>query len=211
VKTHVKKFLRRRWPLALNIVLVAALGRYMAVKAHEAWQADQFDFVEIAFAAHNVVMLTFILIRRQHQAMDTNVFHQFIALAAFFSGIAFIQHLPTSATLTTTAQIIMATALVLSTVTLLNLGRSFGILIAVRQVKTGGLYRVIRHPMYFTDILWRVGYLAGNLCWPNAVLFIVSSACYVYRAILEERFLSQFPDYIEYKKKVRYRFLPGIF
>jgi len=208
---RTKSCLRRHWPLALNIFLVVALGRYGVVKAYEAWQTQQFNVVEIAFAAHNVVMLTFILIRRRHQAMDINVFHQLVALAAFFSGIAFVKAPTESLPLTTTAQIIMAAALVLSIVTLLNLGRSFGILIAVRQVKTGGLYSVIRHPMYFTDILWRVGYLAGNLCWPNAAIFIASSGCYVYRAMLEEQFLSQYPDYQEYKKKVRYRFVPGVF
>lgn len=205
----MKAFIRRHWSMIVNVVLVVALGRYAVVKAWEAWDAKQFNFIEAAFAVHNIVMLTVILARRQHVAMDRSAFHQVIALAAFFSGIAFLKH-PTDS-VAGLSQGIMVAALVLGAISLLNLGRSFGILIAVRKVKTGGLYRVVRHPMYLTDILWRVGYLAGNLYWPNALIFLASSACYIYRAILEERFLSQFPEYQDYRKKVRYRFVPGVF
>lgn len=205
----MKGFIRRHWSMIVNVVLVVALGRYAVVKAWEAWDAKQFNFIEAAFAIHNIVMLTAILVRRRHLSMDRNPWHQVIALAAFFSGIAFFKHPTDSAT--GLSQGITVAALVLGTVSLLNLGRSFGILIAVRKVKTGGLYRVVRHPMYLTDILWRIGYLAGNLYWPNALIFLASTACYIYRAILEERFLSQFPEYRDYMKKVRYRFVPRVF
>jgi len=40
---------------------------------------------------------------------------------------------------------------------------------------------------------------------------VLAIACYVWRAILEERFLCQYPEYREYMKKVRYRFVPGVF
>jgi protein-S-isoprenylcysteine O-methyltransferase Ste14 len=205
----MKEFVRKHWAMIINIVLVLALGRYAFVKAWQAWQSNEFNFVEAAFAIHNIVMLTLILVRRQHVSIDRNIFNQIIALAAFFSGIIFQKH-PTD-NMRYASEVIMVIATILGIITLVNLGRSFGILIAVRQVKTSGLYRIIRHPMYFTDILWRIGYLVGNLYWLNSIIFLASSACYVYRALLEERFLSQFTEYQEYKKKVRYRFLPGLF
>ena len=209
MKAFLVQTFRRHGSMIVNVFLVVALGHYMAVKAWEAWRADRFDFVEAAFALNNVVMLTVILIRRRHVAVDRGVFGQIVALVAFFSGIAFFKH-PTESG-AGLSKAITIVALALGAVALLNLGRSFGILIAARKVKTGGLYRVVRHPMYLTDILWRVGYLAGNLYWPNVLIFLASSGCYVYRTILEERFLSQFPEYREYKKKVRYRFVPGVF
>jgi protein-S-isoprenylcysteine O-methyltransferase Ste14 len=64
--------------------------------------------------------------------------------------------------------------------------------------------------MYATDILWRVGIALKNPCMVNFVIFLLSSGCYVYRAILEERYLSRWPEYREYMQKVRHRFLPGI-
>lgn len=205
----MKTFFQRHWSIIVNIFLVIALGRYAFVKAWGAWEANQFNFVEVAFAAHNIVMLTVILIRRQHLSMDKSIFRQVIALAAFFSGIAFQKH-PTEP-LIRVSQSIMIIALVVGTVSLVNLGRSFGILISIRKIKTRGLYQIVRHPMYLTDILWRIGYLAGNFYWFNVLILLASSACYVYRALLEEEFLSQFVEYQEYRKKVRYRFLPGIF
>lgn len=205
----MKAFIRRYWSMMVNIFLVMSLGRYALVKAWEAWEANQFNFVEVAFAAHNIVMLTVILVRQRHLSVDKSIFRQVIALTAFFSGIAFQKH-PTKA-LIEISHGIMIIALIVGTVSLVNLGRSFGILISMRKVKTKGLYQVVRHPMYLTDILWRIGYLIGNFYWLNVLIFLASSACYVYRALLEEEFLSQFVEYQEYKKKVRYRFLPGIF
>lgn len=205
----MKEFIRRHWSLILNVVLVLALGRYAFVKALDAWELKEFNFVEAAFAVHNIVMLTFILVRRQHLFIDRDTFHQTIALAAFFSGITFQKH-PTEK-LTGISEGIIVIALILGTISLFNLGRSFGILISIRKVKTGGLYRIVRHPMYLTDILWRIGYLVGNLYWLNVFIFLGSSACYVYRALLEEKFLSRFEEYQDYKKKVRYRFIPGIY
>lgn len=209
MKEFLARLIRRHGSLMLNVFLVVALGRYAAVKAWEAWQAGTFDFVEAAFAVNNVVMLTLILIRRKHVAIDRGAFRQAVAIVAFFSGIAFFKH-PTPCPPALPAGFMIA-AMVLGALSLLNLGRSFGILIAVRQVKTQGLYRLVRHPMYLSEILWRIGYVAGNLYWPNVVIFLASSGCYVYRAILEERFLARTPEYREYMRTVRYRFIPGVF
>jgi protein-S-isoprenylcysteine O-methyltransferase Ste14 len=100
---------------------------------------------------------------------------------------------------------------VLGVVTLLNLGRSFGILIAFREVKSRGLYGIIRHPMYATDILLRMGFLINHFNLFILIVFIASTVCYVYRAILEERFLIYQPEYREYMHRVKYRFIPFVF
>lgn len=100
---------------------------------------------------------------------------------------------------------------VIGLVTMFNLGRSFGIMIALRKVKTGGLYRVVRHPMYAGDILLRTGYVVSHFSPFTAVLLAASTAAYVYRAVLEERFLSQDPEYKAYAGKVKYRFVPFVY
>ena len=173
--------------------------------------ANRFDFVEIAFAVHNGIMLTFILIRKQHQALDSNIFHQLVALVAFFSGIFFIKETTDNPLLLLLSQGVILISIGLGIMAFLHLGRSFGILIALREIRTGGLYGIIRHPMYFTDILWRTGMILKNPCPLNFFIFFVSSACYVYRAILEEQFLSRNPLYARYMERVRYRFLPGVY
>ena len=65
--------------------------------------------------------------------------------------------------------------------------------------------------MYFTDVLFKIGMFLKMPSWGNTVVLALGVACYVYRAMLEEKFLSQSLDYREYMKRVRYRLLPGIF
>jgi protein-S-isoprenylcysteine O-methyltransferase Ste14 len=108
------------------------------------------------------------------------------------------------------SQVVIFCANVLGVATLLNLGRSFGILIAFRELKSYGLYGRVRHPMYATDILLRIGFLINHFNLFTVLVFIISTGCYVYRAILEERFLSQQPEYREYMNRVRYRFIPFV-
>ena len=210
----MKDLLRKYGQTIINVFVVIGLGHYVLKRGgpalRQAWFEHQFDFVELAFFLHNVIMLSLILIRRQHQALDASLFHQGVALVAFFSGTAFVQSTPPGLAMLRLSQVITIIAVLLGTVCLINLGRSFGILVSIRKVKTNGLYSVIRHPMYATDILWRVGIILKNPCALNLIIFVASSACYVWRALLEERFLRRFPDYQAYMERVRYRFLPGI-
>jgi protein-S-isoprenylcysteine O-methyltransferase Ste14 len=211
----VKQFWHKYNTLAINAFLVVCLGRYTIDRGSQClvdlYYGQNVNLAELAFFLHNVVMLLFIMVRRAHVAVDGRPFRQAVAVIAFFSGMAFVPARTDNAVLLAAGHAVITVAMVLSTVTLLNLGRSFGILIAFREVKTGGLYHVIRHPMYATDILWRVGIV---LTWPslvNVLVFLASSAAYVYRAILEEEFLRQEDAYLAYMKQVKYRFVPGIF
>jgi len=207
----MRAFLKKHGHVITNFFLIVCLGHYGYDQAVHTLKAGRFDFAEVAFALHNLVMLTFILIRKQHRALNQNVSEQAIALVAFFSGILFSEAKTDNPLLLSLSQGVIVFSMGLGILSFLSLGRSFGILIALREVKTGGLYKFIRHPMYFTDILWRVGMVLKNPCTVNLVIFVVSSACYVYRAMLEERFLGLQPEYREYMQKVRYRFIPLVY
>jgi protein-S-isoprenylcysteine O-methyltransferase Ste14 len=211
----MRELLRKHGQTIINIVLVVCLGHYALERGAAALRQAQLehtvDLVETAFFVHNVVMLTLILVRRPHQAIDKSVLHQAVALVAFFSGITFVRAPEPGPVMVALSQVVTAAAIILGTAALVNLGRSFGILVSVRKVRTNGLYAAIRHPMYFTDILWRVGITLKDPCPVNFTIFVASSACYVYRALLEEEFLSRVPEYRDYMQKVRYRFLPGVF
>jgi len=97
-----------------------------------------------------------------------------------------------------------------------------------RGIVTWGPYRYVRHP----------GYLAKNLFWlmtlipalvPNVnnvyfswsgywfsclcivVGFIAWGGIYFLRALAEEQFLGSDPEYAAYCRKVKYRFIPGVY
>lgn len=207
-----REFLARHGQTLFNAYLFLWFAGFAGWQTYRTWAEGRLDFVEASFAIQNVILVTLILIRRQHEAVDRNLPHQAVALAAFCSGIFFMGD-PASggvAALRISQGIIFA-ANVLGAISLINLGRSFGILIARREIKTGGLYRFVRHPMYGTDILLRLGYLISHAQWRVGILFVLSTACYVWRAMLEERFLSETEEYREYRRRVRWRFIPGVF
>lgn len=197
----------------IDCYLFANVAAFVAWQGFGIFRAGHLDLIEISFIVPNLVMAWFILIRHRHVAIDRNHWHQAIALTAFFSGIAFMgQPATADPSAIRISQFVLLIANLLGLVTLCNLGASFGILIACRQVKTGGLYRYLRHPMYATDILLRIGFLVSHRTLLAASLFVLSTACYVWRAILEERFLvTQEPAYRAYMAQVRYRFIPGVF
>ncbi len=79
-----------------------------------------------------------------------------------------------------------------------------------RGIVTKFPYSLIRHPAYTGKVfMWwltllpfiTVPFFLGMLFW---------TIIYYLRAITEERHLSQDPEYIAYKQKVRFKFIPGV-
>jgi protein-S-isoprenylcysteine O-methyltransferase Ste14 len=200
----------RAW--LVNAYLFVNIAGFTAWQAANPVATGRFSVVEIAFIAQNLVLAGVVLLRRDHRSVDPHAGHQLIALAAFFSGALFVgQPAGVDADLHNLSEAVVLGANLLGIATLFNLGRSFGILIACRGVQTGGLYRLIRHPMYLSDILLRVGYTISHFTVITVCLVLFSIGLYVWRALLEEEFLTNQPDYRTYMKHVRYRLLPGIF
>jgi protein-S-isoprenylcysteine O-methyltransferase Ste14 len=206
------KYCRANWQYLLNIYLFLNFLGWTLFQGYRLYTADRFYYSEVSFLVQNIVLTGIVIMRRPHRAIEKNIFSQLVATVAFFSGAAFMGQAPTgNHAAELSSEIIMIISNVLGIVTLLALGRSFGILIAVREVKSEGVYSIIRHPMYFTDILLRIGMVINHLNPFTAVMLVFSSLCYVYRAILEEKFLGRFQEYREYMARVRYRFIPYIF
>lgn len=204
-------WLRRHWQTLINWVLFVSLGHFALKQRLDAWRKDRFDWLEMFFVLQNLVGLSVLLIRDEHRAVDRRIWAQIVALAAFFSGMGFDQRENTSPRLLQAARLVTFLALVTGILAFISLGSSFGILVALRKVRTRIMYQIVRHPMYLSDLLWRVAFVLKNACRRNLILFVLSSLGYVYRAILEERFLSESPDYRDYCRHVQYRFVPGVF
>ncbi|MFC2130412.1 methyltransferase family protein [Bacteroidota bacterium] len=212
IKEKTKEFIIENKSMLLNIYLIINLGGYAAWQTYNTWLEGNLDFVEISFGVQNVIMLLFILIRNKHKAIDKVSWHQVVALTAFFSGLLFIgQPVTGGEDAKLISKIVILSSNIFGAITLLNLGRSFGIMIALREVRTGGLYSFVRHPMYGTDILLRIGFIISHFSYVSIILFVISTGCYIYRAILEERFLKQDEEYKMYMLKVKYRFIPLVF
>lgn len=83
-----------------------------------------------------------------------------------------------------------------------------------RGIVSRGPYKYIRHPAYAAKNLswWLMGIPFIKASGITAILSLsLWSFIYFLRAITEERHLRQDPDYVEYIKKVKYMFIPGLF
>jgi len=72
-------------------------------------------------------------------------------------------------------------------------------------------YSLIRHPAYTSKVLVWWLTLLPVMSWPFALGIFFWTVIYYFRAITEEKHLSQDPDYQEYCKKVKWRFIPGVY
>lgn len=89
----------------------------------------------------------------------------------------------------------------LTILALAHLRRHFSIIPEARGVVKSGPYRLIRHPMYFSEIVWCAGIVLPVLT-PGALLLYVLMVSFLFlRAAFEERLLeTTFPEYGAYRK-----------
>src|SRR5438876_9743841 len=78
-----------------------------------------------------------------------------------------------------------------SLVTLLTLGRLFGVRPAVRGLATSGPYRFVRYPMYLSYILADIGYNLQEWNFVTLLLVLDGWGALVYRIHAVERLFSQ--------------------
>jgi protein-S-isoprenylcysteine O-methyltransferase Ste14 len=98
----------------------------------------------------------------------------------------------------------------LSLVSLLTMGRLFGVRPALRGLVTSGPYGFVRHPMYLSYVLGDIGYNLQEWNFITLLLVLVGWMSLVYRIYAEERLLSQHAEWPAYVSLVRYRLLPGL-
>lgn len=91
-----------------------------------------------------------------------------------------------------------------------SLGRSFGVLPADRGIISGGAYRFVRHPIYTAGFVAGIAYLFSHFSIANAAILSSGMAVIVAKALIEERFLCGNAGYLDYMKRIRYRFIPYV-
>lgn len=79
-----------------------------------------------------------------------------------------------------------------------------------RGIVAAGPYKYVRHPAYIAK---NFAWIGGFFLYQQASVIALLLGLFIYhlRAVTEERHLKMDPDYIEYMKKVRWRYIPGLY
>jgi protein-S-isoprenylcysteine O-methyltransferase Ste14 len=81
---------------------------------------------------------------------------------------------------------------------------------ANRGIKTCGLYRYVRHPIYAAYLLAFGGFVLIHPSVVNSMVLLVWVIIQIARIQSEERVLMEDPSYCAYRRAVRYRLVPGL-
>jgi len=111
-----------------------------------------------------------------------------------------------------TARVVSLVGIVVLIVAALSLGRGLTALPvpnASARLRTGGLYRWVRHPIYFGLLLFTTAHCLSSESWVVLVAGVLLAALINVKARWEERRLAErFPDYPAYAARTP-RFVPG--
>jgi len=204
--TKVEAFLKSR---AFSILLCLFWGYLTFVSSQDL--LESFNHTELMWLIYNVTISFLFLVRTRPSVVSMNVVHWAIALITSFSGFFFEQGAGWTPILSLSGDILISFAILLGIITATVLGRSYDFLPALRLAKTKYVYQFVRHPMYASSIIIKLGYFLKNISIYNFVLLIIIIVLYDRRGRYEEDIMSTDNAYVGYLQKVKYRFIPGIY
>ncbi len=192
---------RRRWEKWMDVVVAISWAIYAGFYLAAVWVSRDFTNVGL-FVFYTIVAVLFL--RRRPAAKTAPWWQVAVSLADVYIPV-FVVH-PASQGWEV-GNFIQAVALIAMIVSLLSLGASFGIAPADRGLRTQGMYRWIRHPLYASEILFYVGYVVANVSLRNVFGLVLVIALLVIRIHWEEQIIE---GYETYASRVRWRLVPGI-
>ena len=99
---------------------------------------------------------------------------------------------------------------VISALGLLSLSKSYGTVPANRGIKTTGLYKYIRHPLYSGYFFTLFAFTLQNASIYNIAIITMVLTFKGLRIFAEERLLMKDPEYKAYAQTTKYRIIPYI-
>jgi protein-S-isoprenylcysteine O-methyltransferase Ste14 len=196
-----------RW-LATTGLLSAVWFTFFA--AHlDAWLADRRPVGIGVFVLELVFAVLFIL-RKQPLTVSRAPLAWLAAAGGSFGMLAVRPHYAPVAT-DALALALQLGGSIAAGISLLALGRSFGIVAANRGLRTSGAYRLVRHPVYACYLVVAAGYLLENPTRWNALVVAGFTGAQLLRIHEEESCLAGDPAYASYRTQVRYRLVPFVY
>jgi len=193
--------------MACNVVLALLFLRFAAIHVHSL--LDTFRLSTLLLLIKVLTDVFFYLTRRIPKEVSFAPYDWSIAVAGTYALVLFrpvADHPDVIA-----GQCLQFTGMILQIIGMLSLNRSFGIVPANRGIRTGGLYRFVRHPLYLSYTIAYLGFVINQPSYLNLVVYLSALLLWILRLLAEERLLLRDESYRAYALRVRYRLIPGVF
>jgi len=99
---------------------------------------------------------------------------------------------------------------IISVLGLISLNKSIGIVAANRGIKTTGIYKYIRHPLYAGYFISLTAFISQNVTFYNLAIIGIFIVMQLGRIFAEEKVLLKDPEYKAYAEKTKWRLYPYI-
>jgi len=202
----VKTFKRRFADLLLFCVTAAELVILFLL-------TPTFTITDWIYVLQHFIVLGIALTRPHPKVRDYSIASSVavgIAYAYPYAQVIYLRWSPGYVVSPAAGLVLVTFAAGLSLVSLLTMGRLFGVRPALRGLATRGPYRVVRHPMYLSYVIADIGYNLQEWSSVTLLLVLVGWASLIYRIHAEERVLSRHREWPAYVVLVRYRLFPGM-
>ncbi len=191
---------------AAGLILAPIWGLFAYSHVNAFMQSAEWPY--LVFFVSETLQAGLFLIRSEAESVSTNPGDWAVAIAATVAPLCFV---PAEAGFGAHVGAVIVVGVLLQIFGLVSLNRSFAIVAAKRKIRTSGMYRAVRHPIYASYLVLFSGYVWGNATSWNICLFSLVVVCIVVRALREERHLRADLSYRDYTKQVRFRLVPFLF
>jgi len=172
-----------------------------------------FTITDWVYVLQHFIVLGIALTRPRPKVRDYSVASSVAVGVAYlypYAQVIYLRWSPGYAAWPTAGLVLVMLAAGLSLVSLVTMGRFFGVRPALRGLVTRGPYGVVRHPIYLSYVIADIGYNLQEWNFVTLLLVLAGWVSLLYRIYAEERVLSQHSEWPAYVVMVRYRICPGL-
>lgn len=191
---------------AMNVMIVALFTLLLMGSLH-AYHASG-SLQSFGVLAINTLFLALFLTRKPARAETSSAPLWLLGFAG--TALPLLLRPAAAANEASLGSVIELSGLAMLAAALLSLRRSFAVVPGNRGIRSDGMYRLVRHPVYLSELTLLLGVVLANPSVLNAMIWACECILQLARARAEERFLFTDPVYRAYCARVRYRIIPGL-
>lgn len=201
---HLEKYRYRYLDIALGSL---SLGLAIQLISNN---ADLDALVLLYFCIHLMITVLFLIRRPPLMHSPIRQGHLVAGLSTIYVYCYELSS-PLESSLSCIGKVITEVGALFSLLSLISLGKCFGVYPACRGLVTSSPYHIIRHPLYASYIVMDLGLVISYPSPSNAVLFFLGILLFTLRMHYEELLLEKFSEYRTYRDSVKFKLVPFVY